>query len=325
MSQIEFSGLEPHLEALTSAWQSERPHHAWILLGPKGIGKGGLARASIAALLGTKPGQSHPDFFEVIPEVAGTSKTARPTIGVDRLRGVCSQLKLTPSRAGWRVALIDEADEMTENAANALLKTLEEPPAKAMIVLVVHDLSKLPATIRSRCSLYRIAPPPAELAAQAVSAHLPGGDIALASQMLELAQGSPGRALSWIRQDAPRCWSELIALLSRPQPFERSGLQKFAADWSKDDAWDMTVELLLTLLYRAGQAAAGMEYAKTPFPGEDKLIKDISTRAGAAGVSWAWELALKFADDTRQQNLEKPYTIVRMMLGLEHALKKAAV
>ncbi|MGH3131926.1 MAG: ATP-binding protein, partial [Gaiellaceae bacterium] len=126
----------------------EEPAHAYLLHGPRGVGKRAAALAFAGELLGD-PGRvgrrAHPDLYLLEP--------LGDQIRIDDVRELRRDLHMRPFEADRRIYLIFGADELNEDAADALLKDLEEPPAYAVLVLVADDLGPLPETIRSRCQL----------------------------------------------------------------------------------------------------------------------------------------------------------------------------
>lgn len=200
--------LQADQAALGDALDSRRLGHAPLLHGPAGLGKRALARWLIARILcladdATAPcgkcrscqllaAGTHPDlFFGRVPE----DKTQ---ITVDVIRDVSAGLQLTPSIGQARVCLIDPAELMNTNAANALLKTLEEPADQSWLVLVSDRPDSLPATVRSRCQKITIRPPRRELAMTWLGEQSPQAaaeDIALA---LDVCADAPLKALELI-------------------------------------------------------------------------------------------------------------------------------
>lgn len=156
-------------QQMASALQRDQLAHAWLLQGAAGIGKRALAEYLAQLLLCAEPhdGQpcghcrscqliaagTHPDRLELVPEESG-----KP-IKIDAVRGRIAQLQLTPQVAKRKVVIIDPAEAMNANAANALLKTLEEPPGNATLLLISHAPGRLLATIRSRCQKLNIPTP----------------------------------------------------------------------------------------------------------------------------------------------------------------------
>ena len=216
----------PHLvgheaaAALAAAWRSGRLAHAWLIAGPRGIGKATLAyRFARFALSGGEPGgegrdgaagdalampPDHPVFrrvaagghsdLAVIERGLGERGRLRAEIVVDDVRKANAFLSLTAGEGGWRVVVVDAAEEMNRNAANALLKRLEEPPGRVLFLLVSHAPSRLPATLRSRCRVLTLAPLPAPALEGLLAEAMPGLPADERRVLGLLAEGSPGRA-----------------------------------------------------------------------------------------------------------------------------------
>jgi len=147
---MSFSELpdQPEARLLLAAAVREGPAHAYLFHGPRGVGKRAAARAFAAALLGDErrvQAGTHPDLF--VLEALGEM------IRIDEVRALHRDLHMRPYEAEWRVYVIADAHLLNEDAADALLKDLEEPPPYAVIVLVADELGPLPLTIRSRCQL----------------------------------------------------------------------------------------------------------------------------------------------------------------------------
>ncbi|HRO33227.1 MAG TPA: DNA polymerase III subunit delta' [Brevundimonas sp.] len=199
--------------AFVDALARGRLHHAWLLCGPEGTGKASFAYRAARRLLGAAPdpargllgarpddpvsrlvsAQSHPDLL-VLERLVEGGKTKR-NISVDQARELPDFFAKSPSQARYRVAIIDTADDLNLNAANALLKVLEEPPERGVLFLITHAPGRLLATIRSRCR--RLGFPAwsedrlVELVARRTGVVGDAGRRAAA-----MAGGSPGRALS---------------------------------------------------------------------------------------------------------------------------------
>ena len=206
-----FVGHDTEEAALADARQSGRMHHAWLLAGAKGLGKATLAyRFARAALGARKTGArpfdvdpedtiarriaalSHPDLFVLRRGLNDRGKPRRE-ITVDDARELGHFFSLAPSEGGMRVAIIDAVDDLNRNAANAILKTLEEPPARSVLLLVCHAPGAILPTIRSRCRRLALRPQPDEIVRAAMGAN---ADDAIVT----LAKGRPGRAIAFAAQ-----------------------------------------------------------------------------------------------------------------------------
>ena len=148
----------PWLKAIVDGWQSSREQgrtpHALMLTGGRGTGKRAAAAWLARSRLGM-PVTDLPEYPLVVPEHADIRWLRCPddkhTIGIDQVRELVGELSLTSYEGGGKVAVIEPADAMTSSAANGLLKTLEEPPGDALLILIVDRPGRLPATIVSRC------------------------------------------------------------------------------------------------------------------------------------------------------------------------------
>lgn len=159
----------PWLNQITESWRKslrqERAPHALLLLGAQGTGKRCLAGWLARTRLGMSPLESEPQYPLEMPEHADLRWLKPPedkhTVGIEQIRDLVASVSLTSYEGGGKVAVIDPANAMTANAANSLLKTLEEPPGDALLILIADRVGRLPATIFSRCQ--RISMPvPAE-------------------------------------------------------------------------------------------------------------------------------------------------------------------
>ena len=202
-----------HAERLMrEAALSGRLHHAWLIGGAASIGKATLAYRFARALLAGFPGEGlaidvdHPVFRRVargthadlaVLERSWDEKRrrSRTEIVADEVRAVGEFLALTPAEGGWRIVIVDGAEHLNRSAANALLKLLEEPPSRAILLLVSAAPGRLLPTIRSRCRTLRLAPLD-EAAMQAALGMLRPGITHDEAHRLGLhAGGAPGRAL----------------------------------------------------------------------------------------------------------------------------------
>jgi len=213
------------VDIFLKAHASGRIHHGWLLAGPKGIGKATLAYHLARYLLkqdngsggpglfGDKPARQSaeslqmaaedPVFTHVASGAEGNlmviergfnekTKKMRQEIIVDDVRALHDFFEMTAAHEGWRIAIVDSADEMNRNAANALLKMLEEPPRKSILFLVSHAKGRLPATIRSRCQQLLLNPLGQSEVAEVLRRRLPDLDEGAVAILAGLSSGAPG-------------------------------------------------------------------------------------------------------------------------------------
>ena len=218
----------PWLQAVESEFAARlatgRSAHAYLLAGPLGTGKVELGRSFLAGLLCLEErypacgncrscqllkSGAHPEgqvvSFEPHPRKQDELRTE---IVVDQVRRLTASLQLTNTISRRKAAVLHPAEAMTIAAANALLKTLEEPPGDAALVLVSHQPSRLPATIRSRCQALNVRLPERATALQWLRGQ-DGADLGDAEAALEAAAGSPLVALRMLREGEVAAWHRL--------------------------------------------------------------------------------------------------------------------
>jgi DNA polymerase-3 subunit delta' len=234
------NALPWHREALARQLAlGERMPHALLVHGRAGIGKVEFARALAAGVLCESPrdglacGQcaschwlsqgNHPDYREIVPEAAAeedeeaeesakSDKAKSLVIKIDQVRAVADFVSLTTHRAGYRVLLIHPAEAMHPAAANALLKTLEEPPPRTLIVLVSDQPARVLATIRSRCRLVGLATPDRAAALRWLEAQ----GVADAGSALAAAGGAPLLAGELAAPGEAELRRRIVSELARP-------------------------------------------------------------------------------------------------------------
>ena len=246
---------------LDSGDQDRRPH-AVMLTGPIGVGKRAAAAWMAAQKLRPDPLTILPTYpFDVIqhPDLHWISTPEdKKTIGIDQIRAVVGDLVLTSYEGHGKVAVIEPANDMTVNAANSLLKTLEEPPGDALLILVADRVGKLPATIFSRCQRIDIVPPPESMAAEWLDRLQPG---AAWFDALRMSGGAPLAAIQALDDlETSSAMGRDLQVLGqgRGSPIE------VAARWAKLDSifvfnWLSQQMKLAVLANSAGRdAAAGL-------------------------------------------------------------------
>lgn len=353
-----------HAEAegqLLRAWRSHRMPHAWLFAGPRGIGKatlayrfarfvlteGAAANSDQVALFGgaagpppdsiaIDPGHSifrrvaaggHPDLFTLERGMMHPD-TKKPTneIVVPHVRRVNEQLRLTPVEGGWRVTIIDEAEAMNSNASNAFLKLLEEPPAKALIMLISHAPGRLLPTIRSRCRVLTLPP----LANGDVESLLSRYRADLAAEdrttLIRLGEGSVGRALELEMRGGVELYGELLALLDKLPKLDTPALHSFSERMAKrstdstEDAaagFRTTIELLSGWIARLAKFAATSTMPAGWEPEQPLLCRLI--KRGPLPWLAAEDRVKRLGTATEGVNLDRRQALIAAFLAVEQA------
>jgi DNA polymerase-3 subunit delta' len=234
-------GHEDAERALLEAYRSQRLAHAWLISGPAGIGKATLAYRMARFLLvhpdpGSRPvrsatslqidakhsvsrrmvAQAQGDLLVLERTINEKTNKLRQDIQVEDVRRTVAFFGSTAGEGGWRIAIVDAVDELNPSGANALLKVLEEPPRRALLLLVSNSAARVLPTIRSRCRLLTLRPlsvsDVARAAAAATGKHPGDPNVAAAAA---LAQGSVGRALTFLEGDALDIRNGIAAMLDR--------------------------------------------------------------------------------------------------------------
>ncbi|HSD12962.1 MAG TPA: hypothetical protein VLC10_05370 [Patescibacteria group bacterium] len=187
-------------EFLDRAVRTDRLAHAYLFVGPDRVGKATAARRFAASLLGVENPGTHPDFCVVERET--DPKTGKPHAGIvlDQVHALTGRLALGAMMNGWKACVLDGADLLNKESANALLKTLEEPHPKTVLLLTADDAERVMATIRSRCQVVRFSRVPA--AAIAAGLVRRGIEPARADLFARLAGGRPGAAIAYAEDPA---------------------------------------------------------------------------------------------------------------------------
>ena len=194
---------------LARARESGRLHHAWLLTGPGGIGKATLAlRFATTMLAGTDPqaarrvvAGTHADLLVIGRAMDEKRQRLRAEIVLDDVRPIGAFLHRTAAEGGWRVVIVDGAEHLNRHAANALLKLLEEPPGRALLLLVCSAPGRLLPTLRSRCRSLRLLPLDDAAMHAALGQLLPALTAPERQILIDLSEGSPGRALALAADD----------------------------------------------------------------------------------------------------------------------------
>lgn len=270
------------------AFNTGRLHHGWLITGPRGTGKATLAyriarfllttgnETADSGLFGAPPPPTTLDVDPSHPVVHRMAAGAEPglcvlkrpydektkklksQITVEEVRRLHGFFGLSSADGGRRVVIVDTADEMNVNAANAILKLLEEPPARTTLLLISHQPTRLLPTIRSRCRELRLSPLSETDMSAALEQALPDLDVDRAA-LAALTSGSVGEAIRLSMLGGPAIYSELAALADTLPRMDRAravALANASAQRGAEEKLDLLIDLLGLLLARLARTGA---------------------------------------------------------------------
>jgi DNA polymerase III subunit delta' len=320
--------------AFLAAYRSGRVPHAFLIVGPKGIGKATLAyrmarfvlahpdpsaaavqKAKSLAVDASDPvarriaAQGQGDLL-VLERTPNEKGVLRQQIAVDDVRRTVSFFGSTAGEGGWRIAIVDAVDELNRSSANALLKVLEEPPQRALLLLVSHAAGRVPATLRSRCRVVTLRPlaEPDVIAAAAAATGSAASDpqvIAAAAA----AEGSVARALALLDEDALALRQQALDLLNGLPALDANGMHALGDALAGTDPQPLasfidTVNAWLSnRLDREGAA-------------------ERSEIGGLARLAEVWERVNQAARDATEYNLERKPLVFNVFGLLAEATRR---
>ena len=236
-------GHEDAEKAFLEAWQGGRLHHAWLLSGPQGMGKGAFAERVARFLVTHGPGDAgeaiklddpgdeaanrlvgagnHPEILRLARQPKDKGKDLARNITIEQVRQMIRRLHLSLSLGEWRVIIVDAVDDLETDGANALLKTLEEPPAKTLFLLVSHSPGRLLPTIRSRCRMLRFQPIGHDVMTSWLHELRPMLELTDVRAIVAASGGVPGKALALIDSDVAAMERKLLAIATGGDPENR--------------------------------------------------------------------------------------------------------
>jgi DNA polymerase-3 subunit delta' len=352
---VRLIGQEAAEAEFLNAHLGGRMHHGWLLTGPRGVGKATLAwriarfllatpeveAETEAGLFGAAPAPAsldiapdHPVARRMAAKGEGrlyhltrtvNDKTGKlhSEIVVDDMRRMKQFFTLSAPDGGRRVAIVDCADEMTVSAANALLKLLEEPPDRVIILLVSHRPSGLLPTIRSRCRVLRLGQlGPGNLAEAMRQAGVdPPGQEAALQALTELAGGSVGASIRLVHDQGLAAYARLVEAFDTMPGAQRPmllALAEMAQGKGAETGFDLLLGLIDLCLARLARRGASGQSPPEAAPGEARMLARLApdARAGRVWAEVAQDLGLR-ARRGRGVNLDAAALILDLLLRID--------
>ena len=347
---------------IIDAWTSGRLHHAWLISGPKGIGKATLAYRFARFVLaggGNSPSDSaalfsaeeipaehaslaidrenpvfkrvsangHGDLNVIERCLSEDGKRMQSVIPVEKVREVGHTMSLTAGEGGWRVVIIDGAEEMNPNAADALLKVLEEPPPRALLLLVTHAPGRLLPTIRSRCSQLRLSVLTLDTVDDLILQHRPDLNAEDRRILCRLSDGSIGRALDLADSGGVALQRDLIAIMNGFPSMDVKFAHKFADKFARRDtdaAWRTAVDLASrSLADIVGASARGEDLGARGYdPTEAASLSRLQTLASHDAWIDVWEKNAGLFAKADSANLDRKQVMLNALANMENITRK---
>lgn len=330
-------GHEDMEKMFLQAWQNNSLHQAWLISGPKGIGKATFAYRLARFLLNVDDAKrqdyvslevspesmafrqiskgAHPDFKllergylkterqKIVKAIKDGNYLSDEELGdlkkssvitVDDVRMVNEFLSKRSADGRWRIVLIDSVDEMNTSSANAVLKILEEPPHKTLMLLISHNPSRLLPTIRSRCAKLELKPLEDNLVASLLRRYRPQTTEELIKKTTVLAAGSIGKAIAYLDGNAVAYYEQIYALAMAGKNFKTAEMLKFCDEAAaSEESWNLFKELILKFLSEQARSMTKIEESAAAF--------DKATRTFV---------------ETESLNLDKRQAVMNIMVGI---------
>ncbi|NOZ41649.1 MAG: DNA polymerase III subunit delta' [Alphaproteobacteria bacterium] len=349
------------------SFRANRLHHAWLITGPRGIGKASLAHKIARFLLHNPPNDQsgnppndqsdnpglfaeepvadslatdpnsrcnkiisaggHGDVIVIDRQLNEKTGKMRAEIIIDDVRKLQGFFAMTSLDGGWRVAIIDSADEMNRNAANALLKLLEEPPKNTLLILVAHAPGRLLPTIRSRCRKLRLNPLSAEIVGDILRRKYPDIPPDEIAGYATLSDGSPGLVTNLIEYQGLELYIQLLDILATLPQLDVPLVHKLAdglATKNAEQKYILFCQLLTSFINRLIRHVAAIQSnRKSPiipaFDGET----DLMIRLGQSFPLDQWgELWEKIIIKTGRINLDRKQVVLNILTLLNQKLNQ---
>ena len=348
---LELIGHKKQFNQIIEAWQSERMHHAWLLSGVQGIGKATFAYQLARIILSHNinnnvkpsadiPGNdssisrqimalSHPGLLLIRRAWGRKEGKFASVIKVEDIRKLRNFIGMTAEEGTWRVVIVDRADEMNSNAANALLKSLEEPPANCVFFLITNTIGQMPVTIRSRCRKIDFDPlKPGELRNAVQNAFHAVERESLDKDKLDtlagIANGSVRQILELSEGKGLSIYETIIKIMKKLPRLDYGDVSEFAETLSTPSAlpdFEIFNTLFSDILHRMIRIGSGNGDAPEA---EIRLAMKFVNEVSLAQWAELWETIAKQKREVLGLNLDRKNFLIEVFHQVEQTARKSA-
>ena len=361
----DLTGHDGAEELFLNAFNAEKIHHAWMITGPKGVGKATLAFKMARFLLNNPPEDdmgpglfgeelektvltsigtdlespvnsqitagSNPDLLVIERTEDPKTGKMRNNILVDDVRRINNFFHKTSNDGGWRVAIVDTADEMNRNAANAILKILEEPPKNSILIILAHAPGRLLPTIKSRCRMLPLKPLKSVTVREILKKRFPDKEDNVIDGYVALSNGSPGYAISLIDHKGLKLYQEMLGLLSTMPNINVPLMHDFAGAITTKKSGDMFLlfsEMLSQFISRlirhvSYQGTDHTHNIKEALTEEFKLMEELGAIIPLDQWAELWEKISEKMKAADLLNMDRKQTVIDILNMINAKLKQA--
>ncbi|RFD20434.1 DNA polymerase III subunit delta' [Komagataeibacter melaceti] len=284
-----------------------RLHHAWLLTGPEGIGKATMAFMMARVLLAAEDHDSpvgrrvsagtHADLLVIARGMDEKRHRLRREIVGDDIRPISAFLRRTAAEGGWRVVIVDGAEYMNRTAANAILKILEEPPERAILILTTSVPGRLLPTIRSRCRVLGLGALD-DATMRAVLSHMPEApDAGTMDSIIAMARGAPGKARELLDGDGAGV-ARLVARVMNGDAGEAGGYDIAEQVTRRENGFSVFFDLLCNAISEKTRDLAR----------DAAVMRERDLRP--ARLALLWQDMVRLRAETEQFNLDRQQAVL---------------
>lgn len=334
-------GHDQAIGTLEQALASGRLHHGWLFHGRRGIGKATLAYRFARILLAGhgRPGLAldadhpvftqvagghHPDLTVIEQERDPKTGKLKPEIPVDKVRTGAGKLHSTSAIADRRVLIVDGAEHLNRNAANALLKPLEEPPSGAVLILISHRPGRVAPTLRSRCAKLPMQGLDEATLTELLGRYQPDLAADARAPIVSMVNGSISRALELAGGDWLQTYEKVVRTLAaeRPDPLAIEDLATALAKWSAKEGFPVVIDLIQTVF---GRIVAQVTDRSTSslFVNEAEHLGRLAARQGLDRWAGMWEKIGRLSAAVDGVNLDHAQALAQILSAMARPPKEA--